>query len=93
MDLIHRGRRLRISAGIRSIVRENHLLPENLIYPLFVVEGTNIKEEIPSISGQYHFSVDMLEDELDEIVNLGIPAVLLFGLPAHKDEKASKSLC
>ena len=87
----YRGRRLRNNQGIRKMVRENHLRVENLIYPLFLVEGSNIKKEIPSLKGQYHFSIDKLDEELDEIVNLGIPAVLLFGLPAYKDEKASSA--
>ena len=87
----YRGRRLRNNPGIRKMVRETHLRVENLIYPLFLVEGSNIKKEIPSIKGQYHLSIDKLDEELDEIVSLGIPAVLLFGLPAYKDETASSA--
>lgn len=91
MNLTHRGRRLRISAGIRSMVRETRLHVKNLICPLFLVEGNNIKEELPTLKGQYHLSIDMLDKELDEITSLGIPAVLLFGLPAYKDEKAGSA--
>ena len=89
--MFYRGRRLRTTATIRNMVRETKLQIENLIYPLFLVEGNNVKEEIPSMKGLYHLSIDMLEQELEEIVKLGIPAVLLFGLPAHKDEKASSA--
>ncbi|EKE04023.1 MAG: hypothetical protein ACD_20C00118G0013 [uncultured bacterium] len=89
--MVYRGRRLRINPGIRNMVRENHLQVENLIYPLFLVEGNNIKKEISALKGQYHLSIDKLDDELDEIVSLGIPAVLLFGLPAYKDEMASSA--
>ena len=89
--MIHRGRRLRINPGIRSMVRETHLQIENLIYPLFLVEGNGIKKEISALKGQYHLSIDKLDEELDEIVSLGIPAVLLFGLPAYKDDLASSA--
>ena len=91
MNLAHRGRRLRNISGIRNMVRENHLNIDDFIYPLFFVKGQNIKREIPSLIGQYHFSIDMIDSELDEIVKLGIPAVLLFGLPEYKDEKASSA--
>jgi len=89
MDLIHRPRRLRINESVRKMVRETKLNVEDLIYPLFLVEGENIKEEIKSLSGQYHFSIDRLDEEIEEIVNLKIPAVLLFGLPLKKDEAGS----
>ncbi len=71
---------------IRKMVQETHLHVEDFIYPLFLVEGNGIKEEIPSMPGQYHFSLDRLEEELKEITELGICAVLLFGLPMKKDE-------
>jgi len=89
--MFYRGRRLRISPGIRNMVRETRLNVENLIYPLFLVEGENIKKEIPSLKGQYHFSIDRLGEEIDEIVSLKIPAVLLFGIPAYRDEKAGSA--
>ena len=86
MFLTKRPRRLRISAPIRKLVRETVLQPENMVYPIFLVSGNGIKQEIESLPGQYHFSVDMLEDEIIEIKKCGILAVLLFGLPAEKDE-------
>lgn len=86
---IHRLRRLRRTETLRRMVRETRLSVDDLIYPMFVVPGTNIKKEIPSLPGNYHLSVDRLLDEVKEIRKLGIPAVLLFGLPEHKDEMAS----
>lgn len=89
MKLVRRPRRLRANDAIRSMVRETKLNLEDLIYPIFVVEGKGIKEEISSLKDNYHFSVDMLEDEIKEIDSLGIKSVILFGLPDHKDEKGS----
>lgn len=86
MKLSHRPRRLRNNPAIRKMVRETTLNVDDLIYPLFLVEGQNIKKEIPSMPGQYHFSLDKLLEELDEVVKLGILAVLLFGIPEYKDE-------
>ena len=74
---------------VRRIVRETKVSVEDLIYPLFIVEGTNIKKEISSLENNYHFSVDQLEDEIKELVDLGIPGVLLFGIPNEKDEVGS----
>lgn len=88
----HRLRRLRRSPGLRRMVRENVLDVRNLIYPLFVQAGSGIKEPIGSMPGQFRFSVDRLQPEIHEIGELGIPAVLLFGLPAAKDETASGAL-
>ncbi len=81
-----RHRRLRQSAAMRSLVRETHLHVEDLIYPLFIVEGKNIKHEISSMPGVYQVSLDRLNEEMDEIVALKIPGVLLFGIPLEKDE-------
>ncbi|MEJ8547045.1 porphobilinogen synthase [Brevibacillus borstelensis] len=86
-----RHRRLRTSAGMRDLVRENHVRLEDLIYPLFVVEGTNVKEEIPSMPGVYHFSLDKLSEELDEIASLGIKSLMMFGVPEHKDACGSEA--
>jgi len=86
-----RHRRLRSSAAMRSLVRENHLRKEDLIYPLFVVEGSNVKNEIPSMPGVYHFSLDTLAEEMKEIAALGIKAVILFGVPEHKDAFGSEA--
>lgn len=83
--MIRRPRRLRATKAIRNLVRETKLQIEDLIYPLFIVDGENIKREIPSMEGVYHFSVDMLEDEIKELTELGIEHVLLFGVP--DDEK------
>lgn len=80
-----RHRRLRTSAAMRSMVRETYLHKEDLIYPIFVIEGQNIKNPVQSMPGVYQFSLDKLGEEIDEVVELGIPAVILFGLPAEKD--------
>jgi porphobilinogen synthase len=80
-----RLRRLRTTANLRAMVRETTLSPANFIYPLFVVHGRNVHEEIPSMPGVYHQSIDHLAREIDELAALHIPAVILFGVPAHKD--------
>ena len=80
-----RPRRLRCSPSFRSMMRETWLAPADLIYPLFVVHGRKVKREIGSMPGNYHWSVDLLAGEAEEIFRLGIPAVILFGLPAEKD--------
>jgi len=84
-----RHRRLRANATIRSMVRENHLHKEDLIYPIFVIEGENIKNPVKSMPGVYQLSLDQLNAEIDEVVSLGIPAVILFGIPAEKDAQGS----
>ena len=84
-----RLRRTRRTEAIRQFVRENAISVTDLVYPLFVSHGSGLRREIPSMPGQHQFSLDMLEAELDEIVALGIPAVLLFGIPEHKDSHAS----
>ncbi|MBS4535476.1 porphobilinogen synthase [Clostridium sp. D2Q-14] len=90
MNLINRSRRLRKNFMIRDMVRETKLDIEDLIYPLFIVEGEGIKREISSLKGNYHFSVDMLIKEIEEIRSLGIRSVLLFGIPKEKDECGSE---
>jgi len=80
-----RPRRLRINQAMRDLVSETRLSVSDLIYPLFIRAGENIKKPIMSMSGQFQFSVDHLAQEIDEIVSLKIPAVLLFGIPAEKD--------
>ena len=82
---IIRPRRLRMSAGVRRMVRETILTPADFIYPLFVTHGDNVRHPIPSMPGIFQFSVDQLADEAAEIAALGIPAVVLFGIPAEKD--------
>lgn len=87
MDLhFKRHRRLRQNAAIRSLVRENFVRLEDFIYPIFVMEGNNIKNEISSMPGVYQYSLDRLSEEMDEVASLGIKSVLLFGIPAEKDE-------
>lgn len=84
-----RTRRLRQSAATRAFARESSLSPADLIYPLFVIEGKGIRNEISSMPGQYQLSLDNLNAEIDELIALGIPGVLLFGIPHEKDEEAS----
>jgi len=84
-----RMRRLRSSDAMRRLVRETTLSVNNLVYPLFVKEGKKIKEPIGSMTGCYHFSPDVIAEEAAEVFSLGIPAVLLFGVPGRKDEKGS----
>jgi porphobilinogen synthase len=86
---VNRLRRLRKSENIRRLVRENHLLVDDLIYPIFIEDGKDIKKEIPSMPGIFRWSLDRVNEELDEVVTLGIPAVLLFGIPSYKDEVGS----
>lgn len=88
---IVRHRRLRQSAGIRGMVRETVLDVNDFVQPIFVAHGSGIKREINSMPGVYHFSLDTLEEEVKEIVDLGIPAVLLFGIPESKDSVGSSA--
>ena len=89
MDLLERSRRLRGTPILRELVRETRCSKSSLIYPMFVKEGTNIKEEIPSMQGQYRYSPDTLLFELEHLSNIGIRSVMLFGIPNHKDAYAS----
>lgn len=82
----HRHRRLRSSENMRALVRENHLRVEDFIYPLFIVEGENKKNEVKSMPGVFQLSLDNLHAEMEEIVALGIKSILLFGVPNEKDE-------
>ncbi len=84
-----RTRRLRVSEAMRSMVRENHVRVDELIYPVFVIEGENICHPVESMPGINQYSIDRLSEELDRVVENGIPSVLLFGIPAHKDEVGS----
>ncbi|WPC43054.1 porphobilinogen synthase [Clostridium sp. JS66] len=87
--MFRRHRRLRENEVIRGMVRETYLHTSDFIYPLFVVEGTNKKEEISSLPGNYHFSIDRLHEIVDEMKEVGVKSVLLFGIPDHKDECGS----
>ena len=86
-----RMRRLRVNPSMRRLVRETNVSVDDLVYPLFVREGEGIKEPIKSMTGCYHFSPDTIADEASEVASLGIPAVLLFGLPGRKDETGSEA--
>ena len=88
---VNRMRRLRRSEALRRMVRENVVSVDNLIYPLFVVHGLDVKLQIPSMPGIYHFSIDALCEEARQVKRLGISAVLLFGIPAAKDETGSEA--
>src|SRR5699024_9897702 len=91
MDMIKRPRRLRGGANIRKMVRETRMDKSSLIYPLFAIDGENIQEEIPSMEGQYRYSVDRLPYELERLSKAGVSNVMLFGIPAHKDEVGSQA--
>lgn len=88
-DNFDRHRRLRSSAVMRKLIRETVLQKEDLIYPLFIAEGSKIKNEVPSMPGVFQISLDYLDAEIDELLSLGIPGVLLFGIPKEKDEVGS----
>lgn len=87
-----RMQRLRHSASLRALVREHRLAVDDLVLPLFIKEGRGIKNPIQSLSGHYQFSIDCLRDEIQQIVDLNIPAVILFGIPLHKDAEGSSAL-
>ncbi|EOU1648117.1 MAG: porphobilinogen synthase [Clostridium perfringens] len=89
--MIKRGRRLRINKEMRDLVRENILTANDFIFPIFVVEGNNIKKEISSLPGNYHVSLDRLNEIVDEVVDLNIKGVIIFGLPEHKDACGSEA--
>jgi porphobilinogen synthase len=89
MDLLLRPRRLRRTATLRNMVRETHLTPDNFIYPLFVVEGEGFSKEVSSMPGVYQLSVDKAVTEAKSVYGLGIPAVILFGIPTKKDATGS----
>ena len=83
--MFRRGRRLRVNSAIRSLVRENYLSVDDFIYPVFVVEGNNIKREISSLKGNYHWSIDRLGELVNELNEAKVRSVILFGIPDHKD--------
>lgn len=87
-----RFRRLRSSENMRELVRETRLHPSDFVHPLFVVHGKGVRNEISSLPGQYHLSVDELVKECKELYTLGIRSVMLFGIPAHKDGMGSEAL-
>ena len=89
MELIKRPRRLRGGETLRKMVRETRMDKSSLIYPLFVMEGTGIQEEIPSMEGQYRYSLDHLPYKLEQLEKAGVSSIMLFGIPDHKDEIGS----
>ncbi|GAB4581528.1 MAG: porphobilinogen synthase [Anaerolineales bacterium] len=86
-----RPRRLRLSPGLRNMVRETILTPHDFVYPLFIRHGKGIQQAIKSMPGQYQWSVDNLPAEAESIAKLGIPAVILFGIPAEKDPTGTEN--
>lgn len=87
---LYRPRRLRANENIRRMVRETKLSPDDFIYPMFVTHGKGVKKEISSMPGNFQQSIDNLVKDCDEVRSLGIPAVILFGIPEHKDEVGSE---
>ncbi len=91
MEMSIRPRRLRGSEVLRKMVRETRMDKSSLIYPIFVKEGINIKEEIPTMPGQFRYSVDTLPGALEELLDAGVNKVMFFGIPDHKDEVGSQA--
>ena len=89
---VTRMRRLRMNERLRRLVRETRLSPDKLVYPMFVCPGEGIKQEIPSMPGNYQCSIDVLVEEVRSVQSLGISGIILFGIPPHKDEAASSAL-
>ncbi|MDR5588893.1 MULTISPECIES: porphobilinogen synthase [Clostridium] len=89
--MIKRGRRLRATSAIRDMIRETTLHTKDFIYPIFVVEGENIKKEISSLPDNYHYSIDRLHEVIAEVEKANIAGVLLFGIPEHKDACGSEA--
>ncbi|MER3406620.1 MAG: porphobilinogen synthase, partial [Chloroflexota bacterium] len=87
----YRLRRMRRTESLRRMVRETRLSVENLVYPLFVAAGSGLRRPIPSLPGQYHWSPDTVAEEAHRAYELGIPAVLLFGLPERKDPEGESA--
>src|SRR6266542_70227 len=86
---VHRLRRLRASEQLSAVVRETRLTPELLVYPMFVCPGEDVRKEVRSMPGVFNFSVDQAVKEAQETFSLGIPAIILFGLPEKKDDVAT----
>lgn len=89
MTTVKRPRRLRENAVLRRMVQEHELRTSDLVYPLFVAEGSGLRREVPSMPGICNYSLDTLPEELERVNRAGVPAVILFGVPAAKDEKGS----
>ena len=91
MDLTIRPRRLRTSAKLRKMVRETRMDKSSLVYPMFVMDGANKKEEIPTMPGQFRYTLDRMPEILNEMADAGVGSVMLFGIPNHKDEVGSQA--
>ena len=91
MEMTIRPRRLRSCDNLRRMVRETRVSPDSLIYPLFLIEGENIKEPIESLDGQYRYSPDRVCEEIESCLAAGVKRVLLFGIPKHKDAVGSSA--
>jgi porphobilinogen synthase len=87
----HRPRRLRENIVIRKMVSETHLTPDDFIYPMFVTFGKGVRKKISSMPGCYQFSVDEIVKEARKVYKLGVPAIILFGIPEHKDERGTEA--
>ena len=89
LSLVQRPRRLRETSALRHMVQETQLNPSDFIFPMFVVPGSGVKREISPMPGNYHVSLDLIADEAAEVLDAGVPAVMLFGIPESKDEEAT----
>lgn len=89
--MINRPRRLRTTPELRSMVRETRVSADSLVYPMFVTEGKDIKEEIDTMPGQYRWSIDRMGEILQDVISAGVKSVMLFGIPEHKDECGSEA--
>lgn len=89
MNQVKRPRRLRSNPALRKMVRETRMDPSSLIYPMFVTDGVNSKEEILSMPGQYRYSIDRMGEKLEELSDAGVSSVMFFGIPKHKDDMGS----
>lgn len=89
MNLTERPRRLRTSQALRNMVKETSISADSIIYPMFVIDGENIKEEITTMPGQYRWSIDRMGEILSELIKAGVRSVMLFGIPAYKDAEGS----
>ena len=89
MNFFKRTRRTRNNSLLRDLISNVNLSMDDFIYPIFVEEGNNIKSEIEAMPNQYRYSIDKLKEEIEDIINLGIKGILLFGIPKQKDEKGS----
>lgn len=88
---MNRMRRLRVNETMRNMVRETQVDKGDLVYPIFVIEGENLKNPVDSMPGIYQYSIDRLDEEIDRVIEAGVSAILIFGIPAHKDEVGSEA--